>query len=342
MRKTAVSNQLPTPEQTEVRAQLFDMLAGFMRTQALSVVAKLGVAEVISSEPRDVAEIAREVGAHEPSLYRLMRFLATEGVFVEVEPRQFARTPLSDGLRTDTPLTARWLAIMLGSEHYSAWGEAMHSFVTGKPAFESVHDLPFFEYLSAHPEQEVVFGRAMAAGTTGRLAALTSYDWSGVDRVVDIGGGTGTALAAVLSSHRHLRGTLFDLPAVVDAADDVLRAAGVRERCEIVAGDFFADPIPPADVYVLSQILHDWDDERAGAILRNCRRSIAEDGRLLLLEGVVPDGAEPNFLKLFDLHMLVLLGGKERTESEWRDLLAGERFDLAEITRDGLIEARPA
>ncbi len=335
-------DEIPTPEQAETRAQLFDMLAGFMRTQALSVIAKLGVADVVSTEPMDVADVARRVAAHEPSLYRLMRFLATEGVFAEVEPRRFTETALSNGLRVDAPITARWLAIMLGSEHYRGWGEALHSFMTGKPAFDQVYGRGFFDYLAEHPDESSIFDRAMAAGTQGRVAALLGYDWTGVARVADIGGGNGAALAVVLSSHPHLRGVLFDLPTVVEAANDVLGAAGVLDRCDIVGGDFFVDTLPPADVYVLSQILHDWDDERAGAILRNCRRGLADNGRLLLVEQTVPEGPEPSFGKLFDLHMLVLLGGKERTATEWRALLAQERFELQQLEPDGLIEASPA
>lgn len=312
-----------------------------MRTQALSVIAKLGVADVLTSTPMDVSEIARRVSAHEPSLYRLLRFLATEGVFAEVEPRRFTETALSNGLRTDAPVTARWLAIMLGSEQYRSWGDALHSFMTGEPAFDQVYGSGFFDYLAEHPDASGTFDRAMAAGSQGRVADLLSYDWTGIERVADIGGGNGAALGVVLASNPHLRGVLFDLPTVVVAADEVLRDAGVLDRCDIVGGDFFTDSLPPADVYVLSQILHDWNDERASAILRNCRRTLADDGRLLLVEGIVPDGPEPDFGKLFDLHMLVLVGGKERTESEWRALLAQERFEFRQVTPDGLIEARP-
>ncbi|CAN5717132.1 methyltransferase [soil metagenome] len=271
----------------------------------------------------------------------MLRFLATEGVFAEVEPRRFTETALSNGLRTDAPVTARWLAIMLGSEQYRSWGDALHSFMTGEPAFDQVYGSGFFDYLAEHPDASGTFDRAMAAGSQGRVADLLSYDWTGIERVADIGGGNGAALGVVLASNPHLRGVLFDLPTVVVAADEVLRDAGVLDRCDIVGGDFFTDSLPPADVYVLSQILHDWNDERASAILRNCRRTLADDGRLLLVEGIVPDGPEPDFGKLFDLHMLVLVGGKERTESEWRALLAQERFEFRQVTPDGLIEARP-
>lgn len=317
------------------------MLTGFMRTQALSTVAQLGVADVVSDAPMDVADIARRVGAHAPSLERLLRYLASEGVFAEIEPGRFIETALSNGLRSDAPMTARWLAHLFGSEHYDAWSAALHTFVTGEPAFDQAYGRSFFDYLSDTPDASRRFDRAMASGAQSRAAALLSYDWSRVRRVADIGGGNGAALSILLSSHPHLHGVLFDQANVVDTAAARLRAAGVRDRCHIVAGDFFADELPGADVYVLSQILHDWNDERAGAILHNCRRLITASDRLILVEEIIPDGPEPHFARLLDLHMLVLLGGQERTETQWRTLLARARFQLREITPHGLIEAEP-
>jgi len=325
----------------EIRRQLFDLLSGFMRTQAISVATRLGVPDVVSSTPSDIGDIARAVGADESALYRLMRYLATEGIFTEDTARAFSETPLSVGLRSDAPATARWLALMLGAEHYGAWGEALHSFVTGEPAFDHVHGKSFFEYLGDHPDLSRIFDSAMAAGARGRAAALAEYDWSDVERVVDVGGGNGAALAIVLARHPHLRGTVFDLPTVVEGAANVLSAAGVQDRCDVVGGDFFVDDLPRADVYVLSQILHDWNDERAGAILDNCRRGLTEHDRLLLVERILEDGPDSAFHKLLDLHMLVLLGGKERTETEWRSLLAEHGFGVQQITESGLIEARP-
>ncbi|MEK6273708.1 MAG: methyltransferase [Actinomycetota bacterium] len=320
------------------------MLFGFMRTQALSAAAKLGIADIVDGEPRDVGDIAREVGADEASLYRLLRFLASEGVFEEVEPRRFSSSHLSDGLRSSAPLTMRYIAIAMGAEQYRGWSEALHSFVTGEPGFDREYGLSYFEYLAEHPDASTVFNRAMAAGTRARIEALTGLDWSDHTRVADIGGGSGAAIASVLAANPHLQGVLFDLPNVVQEAPDTLKQAGVSDRCEIVGGDFFVDTLPPADAYVLAQILHDWSDDRAKAILRNCRRSIAGGGRLLVVDGVVPPGPEPGFLKHMDLHMLVLVGGKERTEDEWRDLLAAEAFEIARIAPAGpahLIEARP-
>jgi SAM-dependent methyltransferase len=337
-------NLIPTPDDAAVRAELSEILFGFMRTQALATAAKLGIADIVNGTARDVGEIARQVGADESSLYRLLRFLASQGVFEEVEPRRFGSTRLSRGLQSSAPLTLRYIAIAMGSEQYDAWSEAAHAFVTGEPGFDQKYGQPYFEYLADNGEASTTFNRAMAAGTNARVAALVALDWSKHTLIADIGGGSGTAIAAVLAAHTHLRGVLFDLPNVVAEAPAVLEQADVGDRCEIVGGSFLSDPLPPADAYVLSQILHDWDDEHSATILRNCRRTIVDDGQLLVLDGVVPPGPEPGFLKHMDLHMLVMLGGKERTEDEWRHLLFGEGFVIAQISSAGpanLIEARP-
>jgi O-methyltransferase domain len=210
-----------------------------------------------------------------------------------------------------------------------------HSFCSGEPGFDRAYGVPYFEYLEQNAEASTIFNRAMGAGTRSRLAALVEHDWTEVRHVVDVGGGNGTALAAVLAANPHLTGTVFDLPSALEGAPPVLAEARVAKRCELVSGNFFADPLPPADVYVLSQILHDWDDERAAMILRNCRCSIADEGRLLVLDAVVPSGPEPHFRKLFDLHMLVLLGGRERTIGEWQTLFAATGFRASSVGAAG-------
>jgi SAM-dependent methyltransferase len=341
---TDAQEQTPSPDEAAVRAELSVLLFGFMRSQALSVAATLGIADLIGDEPRHVTELARASGAHEPSLFRLLRLLSSEGVFQETEPHRFANNRLSDGLRSSAPSTMRYIAISMGAEMFRSWVSALHSFTTGEPGFDEQFGLPWFDYLAQHPEASDVFNRAMAAGTRTRLEALARNDWSAVRRVADIGGGTGSTIAAVLVANPHLEGALFDLPGVVAGAGEILERAGVSERCTVVGGDFFNDPLPPADAYLLVQILHDWNDERAAAILRNCRRAITADGRLLIVDGVVAPGSASDLLKHMDLHMLVMLGGKERDEEEWRDLLAGEGFELVRVAPSGakhMIEARP-
>ena len=325
----------------DVYEQLLDMTWGYIVTQAVFIATQLGVPDVVSTVPMDVDEIARRIGADRSSLYRLMRFLASKGIFSQPKPQYFVETPLSNGLRTDAVNGEHWMALMRGAEFYRCWAEALQSFRTGKPVFELVYGLPFFEYLAQHPERSALFDKGMAEKASQKLSVLLSYDWKKANLITDIGGGNGSTIAAVLRSAPHLNGILFDLPTVVESADAILQKAGVRDRCKIIAGNFFKDPLPATDVMILSEILHDWDDEHARAILENCHRTLANDGRLLLVEGVVPDDQNPNEMKLMDLHMLVLLGGKERTESEWKTLLEKAGFQLARIYPAGMIEARP-
>lgn len=321
------------------------MLFGFARTQALYVCVRLGIPDMVADEPVDVAELALRVSADPRSLYRLLRFLASAGVFAEVGPGRFAGTPLSAGLREDAPLSLRYLVLMNGSEIYRAWGDALYSVQTGKPAFTHVYGRQHFAYLAENPAAAEVFNRAMAGGAPARAAALLAFDWQAARTVADIGGGNGTLLARLLTAHSELRGVVFDLPHAADGARSVIEAAGLVGRCEFVGGDFRADRLPPSDVYVLAQVLHDWDDTDAVVILRNCRRSLPDRGRLLLLEAVVPVGSAPSPAKVLDLQMLVVPGGRERTEAEWCALLADGGFELSRIVPASgthLIEAVPA
>ena len=327
-----------------VRAQLLDMLGGFLRTQALHTVARLGVADIVGERPVPIEEIATRVGAEPSALLRVMRLLASLGVFSEAAPGAFVATPLSDGLREDRPYSIRYMAMQQGTPAYLAASQMLECVRTGEPAAESVLGLPLFEYLAQDPERSEIFNRAMAGGARASVAAAMEYDWSQASVVVDIGGGSGSLLSAVLAANPHLRGVVFDLPPVALQARPVIEAAGLSDRCEIVGGDFFADALPGADVYVLARILHDWNDEKALAILANCRRSIADGGRLCVLEQVLPEGDEPGYGRLMDLIMLVMLGGKERTAPEWRELLAKGGFDLVSAVPGavtGLIDAVP-
>ena len=326
------------------RATLRDLLGGFLRTQAIAVAAHLGVADIVGDEPISSDQLASQVGADGPSLYRVLRLLASLGIFSEVEPRAFVRTSLSDGLRSDAPLSVRHFAVLFASDAYRAAGEMRESIRTGRPVAEQVFGMPFFEHLAEDAAASETFNRAMGGGAAARAAAALQHAWANHATVIDIGGGNGSLISAVLNAHMHLRGVVFDTPHVAADAQRLIEDAGLSDRCEAVAGDFFSEPIPPADVHVLSQILHDWDDEQALAVLRNSRASIASAGRLLVIEQVVPDGDEPSFSKELDLLMLVLLGGKERAAAEWRTLLAKGAFELTAIkpaAGTNLIEAAP-
>ncbi|MFN2568396.1 MAG: methyltransferase, partial [Candidatus Dormibacteria bacterium] len=331
-------------EQLEAHSRLLDTLGGFMATQAIAVVARLGVADHIVDEPVSADRLAAEVGADPDALFRFLRFLSSTGIFTQPAPRCFAHSPMSLCLRSGAPGSLRYLAMCFGEEHYRAWGDALHSVRTGAPAFSRVFGTPFFNYLEANPEAGATFNRAMANTAAARAIPMLAYPWGDVaGTVVDVGGGNGFLLTVILEANPHLSGVVFDMADAVSQARERIAAAGLAGRCRAVEGSFF-DEAPAAGTQVLSQILHDWDDDDALRILRSCRRSINPDGRLLILEYVVPSGDTPSRAKLLDLHMLVLLGGREGTEAQWRVLLERGGFRVSRIfpaARTDLIEAVP-
>jgi hypothetical protein len=235
---------------------------------------------------------------------------------------------------------------MMGEEYFRAWGELLYSVRTGEPAFDRIFGQPLFTFFSQHPEQASNFDKAMV-GSHGRdtAAMLDAYDFSEFTTVVDIGGGNGSTLSAILGRHPHLHGTLFDLPGVIERASVTIEKAEVSDRLQRVGGDFFQTAPSGADAYVLRHVIHDWDDERALRVLKNVRHAMKTSGRLLLVETVIPAGNEPCFAKLLDITMMVVPGGKERTEKEYGDLLGSAGFRLARIiataTLDSVIEGIP-
>jgi len=296
------------------------------------VAAKLGIADLLVSGPRTAADLAQATRTHAPSLYRLLRALASLGVFAEDSEGRFALTPLAECLRSDLPGSQNALAVMSGEEHYKAWGELLYSVQTGKIAFDKLFGMPCFDFLSQNVEQAKVFDAAMV-GVHGReTSAMTdAYDFSDIKVLADIGGGNGSLLMSVMKKHPSMRGMLYDLPGVVDRARPAIEAAGLAGRCDIVAGSFFESIPAGADAYLMRHIIHDWDDEKSLTILRNVHRAMSPTGRLLLVEGVIPPGNEPSFGKLLDLTMLTIPGGKERTEPEYRALFQQAGFELVRI-----------
>jgi len=329
----------------ELAARCVGDLTAYMLSQALGFVAQLGIADAIGDEPRPVDDVAAATGVNPDALYRTLRALASRGYFTEVRPRVFAHTALSELLRDGASGSLRHYAIWLAGDSFRAWAEFDHTLRTGKPAFEAVFGAPLFDYLTAHAASGELFNKAMAGTVVARLEVVATQDWSNVGTIVDVGGGRGGLVISVLARYPTMRGVVFDLPNVVVEAERELVAAGVSDRSEAVGGDFFVDVPAGGDLYVLAQILHDWSDDEAVAILRTCRRATPDDARLVLLEQVVPPGDEPGFVKLLDLQMMVLLTGRERTQEEWRDLLRAGGFELGRIehgVRASLFEARPA
>lgn len=325
-------------------AALMELLMGGFVTQSISVAARFGVADALAAGPRQADDIAAGVGAHAPALYRVLRVLGDFGVLTELPGRRFALTPLGELLRSDHGTSLRGLADHFGSHfHRAAWSHLYESVRTGEPAFELAHGEPQFDYYRTHPEAAAVFDAAMTSVASAIYATLEAYDFGRFGTVADIGGGNGAYLSGILSAHPRLRGILFDLPDVVQRAHPVLSKAGVVDRCEIAGGSFF-DGVPAgADAYVLTAVVHDWDDERCVRILRNCRAAMPPHGTVLLGEPVLPDGPEPSVGKLLDLETLVGTAGRQRTESEFREVLDRAGLRLTRVVRsdgpDCLVEA---
>ena len=320
----------PSPAQIE---QLHLLLGGYKISQAIQVMAALGIADLLADGARDHADLARATGTHAPSLYRVLRFLAGVGLFDEVQPRHFALTQLGSGLRRDVPGTRRPWALMLDEGQWQAWGSLSHTVRTGEAAFRHVHGMGRFEYLRQHPDYAAVFQEAMAAEVEHVAIALSAaYDFCTFARLVDVGGGHGALLAGLLQRCHTARGVLFDLPETVAAAPALLEAAGVAERCDIIGGDFFVAVPTDGDVYVLSQVVHDWPDDQAVRILRNCGAAMREAGRLLVVERTLgPDLKRALRVLDTDMGMLVHVGGLERTAAEYGALFAEAGFQLADV-----------
>lgn len=304
-------------------------MTGYWISQAISAAAELGVADYLVDGPATAEELAKATGTEPSALYRLLRALSSVGVFRQGQPGRFEHSAMSELLRRDSPDSMCSLARIYGAELFRAWGDFGYSVRTGRPAFEHVLGVGPFEWFEQHPEAGRTFNEAMTGYTfTVANAAVAAHDFTPYRTVVDVGGSLGTLLVASLGQSGASRGILFDLPHVIDEARPHLAALGFADRTECAAGDFF-DQVPSGgDAYLLSQILHDWSDEQCVTILRACRAAMAEDGTLLIVELVIPEDDEPFFGKWLDLHMMVCLTGKERTEAEFRALLAAAGFEL--------------
>jgi hypothetical protein len=313
----------------EAAAAIRRMLMGVRLSQSISVAASLGVAEALAGGARSVEDVADAIGADTTTLYRLLRTLAAAGVLREADARTFSLTELGTALRKDVVGSIHAQAVMFGRPYMlGAWGNLEHSIRTGENAFTAQFGEDIWTWRARQPGEESTFNRAMASMSAPVGPALAATEaFAGAATVADIGGGSGTLLAAVLAGHPELRGILFDQPSVVAEAGPVLEAAGVSSRVEPVAGSFF-ERVPPADVYLLKAIIHDWPDAESLRILRTIRAAAQPDARLLLVERILGGPNEDLDGKLSDLHMLVMPGGLERTLDEWRELLDAAGWTL--------------
>jgi hypothetical protein len=329
----------------EAAATLNQLIDGYRITQMIYVAARLGLADVLAAGPQSSGELAARTGTHAPALYRLLRALSSLGIFREEAPDRFALTALAEPLRSDVPNSVRGLAMFAGDpQSWLPWGDLIQTVITGDQAFLRIFGLDNWPYRAAHPEANAIFNGAMTSNSRRDIAAiLAAYDFAPFTTVVDVGGGQGALLTGILQAYPALRGILFDQPHVVDQAAPVLDAAGVADRCTVVAGDFFEGLPPGGDAYLLRRIIHDWDDAESVAILRQCRRAMPAEGKLLLVEAVIQPPNRPDFAKLSDINMLVALGGRERTEEEFAALLAEAGFTMTQVLptewRSNIIEA---
>jgi len=313
--------------QPSSRELLVQLLHGHWISQALYVAAKLKLADLLAFGPRTVADLAAETQTNERCLFRLLRTLASLGIFLEQQGERFTLTPLAEGLRSDLPDSQWALAVMAGEEAYFAWGHLLHSVKTGETGFVKQYGRPIFDYLADHPEQAAIFDRAMT-GVHGHETQpmIDAYPFGECQVLADLGGGNGSVLSTILTRHPNLQGILFDLPHVVERTRPRLAAAGLANRCQALSGSFFESVPQGADAYLMRHIVHDWNDEQVVTILRNCRAVLPERGRVLVVENIVLTGNAPSPAKLLDLAMMVLPGGLERTEAEYRAL-----FDAADL-----------
>jgi hypothetical protein len=337
-----------TPTQTPPDAALAQLVFGKCISMAISVVAKLRVADLLADGPKSLADLATGTKTHAPSLYRVLRTLASVGVFDEQVDGRFALTPMGEHLRTGVKGSLRGMADFFGSEwSWRAWGHMLEAVQTGRTAFDSVFGEPVFDYLGKRPDESAVFNEGMT-GFSSNIAPVVAeaYNFAAFKTVVDVGGGHGVLLNTILEAYPGVNGIVFDSPHVVVGAEDAIRNAGLTGRCRVIGGDFFQGVPAGGDAYLMKHIIHDWPDDRATTILRNCRKGVNPGGKLLLVEMVIAPGNAADLGKVADLEMLVIASGKERTELEYRQLLAGAGWRLTRVlpteSPTKIVEAEPA
>jgi len=314
--------------------QILQVSTGYMASSALYVAMNLNVPDHLAQGPKSAEQLASETGANADALNRILRLLASVGLFEQVKPGTYGLTPASQLLRKDIPGSMRGMALFLPDPmHFRIYANLMHSVTTGEPAGEKTIGMPLFEYFEQHPEYSEIFNDAMTAFSAPVAgAAVEAYDFGRFGTIVDVAGGHGEVLMTILKAYPSTKGVLAEVDHVVEGAKPRIAAAGLADRCTAVACDFFKAVPAGGDAYVMKHIIHDWDDERAARILNNIREAMGDrNGSVILIESVVPTGPEPDLGKFIDLEMLALPGGKERTKEEFGDLFDHCGFELKNI-----------
>ena len=322
-----MTQQLPPP------VQLMQMLFGFAATRAIGVTAELHIADLLKDGAKTADELALQTGVHARSLYRVLRACASVGVYAEDSAKKFSLTPLAEPLLSDAPGSLRAFAEMISCDwQFQTWAELPYSVKTGKPSFDKVHGKSSFDYFWSNEKAGKVFNDAMTSNSAfSSFAVVNAYDFSSIKKLIDIGGGHGFLLASILAKNDNLKGVLYDMPAIVAEAEKLLKEHGVTQKCETVGGDFFNSVPAGGDGYIMKHIIHDWNDEQCITILENCRKAMADGGKVLVVEMVVPEGNEPSPAKFLDLQMLQYLPGCERTEKEYEGLFDKAGLKLTRI-----------
>ncbi len=311
---------------------LSQMIFGFVTSKAIHVAAKLNLADLIASHgAMNCSELADKTGADATSIHRLLRALASNDIFIEDEQGKFSLTPLADCLREDSANSAKAMALSAGSVFYKAYNEFLYSVQTGERGFERAYGMGPFEYLSSHPEEGKIFDQMMTDFHGGETQPMIeNYDFSVFKTVVDVGGGNGEVISAVLNNNRNVNGILFDLPEVINRSQGMIAGSGLGNRCIAKGGNFFEAVPSNGDAYILRHIIHDWNDTDAITILKNCKKAMNPGGKVLIVEAVIPKGNDPHPFKWLDLTML-MIGGKERTKEQFEHLFSQAGLHLKRI-----------
>ncbi len=317
-------NELPPP------AQLMNFIVGKWISKPIYVAAELGIADMLDDGSKTIEELAQLSQSHAPSLYRMMRALASVGIFSEVEEKRFEITPIAEFLKSGA---MRSIALMFNSDWSDkAWGCFMDSIKTGCTAFEKAHGLPVSDWLEENPYAAEVFNEANAVKAANSNRAIVDvYDFSGIDTLTDVGGGLGVLMAEILIANPSMNGIIADIPSVICKTKEIIKSGGLENRCETVECDFFENIPTGSNAYLMSNILHDWSDEKCHVILKNCHKAMKPGSKLLIIEMIIPPGNQPSIAKLLDLEMLVTTGGRERTEAEFKTLFGSSGFQVSRI-----------
>ncbi len=316
-----------TMEKVEVAPHetMLSLIGGFWVARSIYLAAQLGVADLFDDQPKTIAQLAAATNTKPDALYRLLRALSSIGIFTESD-QSFALTPLGATLKSDSPGSMRYAAMaQMGDDHSLGWGNGLHSLKTGEIAFDAAAGMSVWDYYAQYPELGRVFSQSMTSmGTAIAQAVAASYDFSGFNTIVDVGGAQGSLISTIVRANPHLKGILFDLP-------EIIANVQVDQNIRPVAGNFFESVPTGGDAYMMRWIIHDWDDQKSSIILKNCHQAMPDHGKLLLIESILPPGNEPSPAKFIDVIMLLMTGGRERTEAEYRSLLRSNGFELTRV-----------